>query len=98
MKTVYLRSQILKELFADIAKVIENYNGEIESEQDDVYCHYIGDIEKTPATLKEDLTINVPAVMVGAYHANLLMSNDFDESIFKTKITKPKTPSHKYAL
>jgi hypothetical protein len=98
MKTIYLRTQNLKELFADVAKVIDNYNGEIESEQDGVYCHYIGYIEKIPATLKEDLTIDVPAVMVGAYHANLLVSNDFDESIFKTKITTPKTPSHRYAL
>jgi hypothetical protein len=97
MKTIYLRAQNIKDLFAEIAKVIDNYNGEIESEQDDVYCHYIGDVIKVPATFKEDLSIDIPAVMVGAYHANLLVPKDFDTSIFTTQISKPINPVHQFA-
>ncbi|NDC31805.1 MAG: hypothetical protein EBZ58_12920 [Bacteroidetes bacterium] len=98
MKTIYLKSKVFSQLVDDIRKVIPDYIDEIESEDNGIYCHYIGDIVETNATFNKDLTLNTPAVMVGAYHANLLVSNDFDESIFKTKITTPKTPSHKYAI
>jgi hypothetical protein len=97
MKTIYLRSSDLQVLFADISKVIDGYAGATDDEQDGVYCHLIGDVEKTPATFKEDLTIDVPAVMAGAYHANLLAPDNFDSSIFKTQINKPNSPKHQFA-
>jgi hypothetical protein len=97
MKTIYLRSSDLQVLFADIAKVIENYSGSLEDEQNGIYCHFIGDIVKTPAKLKEDLSIDVPAVMVGCFHANLLVPKAFDDSIFITQISKPINPVHQFA-
>jgi hypothetical protein len=97
MKTIYLRAKILADLVADIKKVIPDYLEELEAENNSIYCHYIGDIELIPATFKEDLSIDVPAVMVGAYHANLLVPEGFDTSIFITQISKPNTPIHQFA-
>jgi hypothetical protein len=97
MKTIFLRSNTKEDLVADIKQVCLNYNGETEFEQGYIFIHYIGDIESTPAVLNEDMTIIIPAVMVGKYHANLYVPNDFDTSILNTEITNPVTPVHQFA-
>jgi hypothetical protein len=97
MKTIYLKSKVFLQLADDIRKAIPNYIDEIESEDHGIYCHYIGDVVKVPATFKEDLSIDTPAIMVGAYHANLLVPEDFDNSIFTTQIPKPNNPVHQFA-
>lgn len=97
MKTIYLKSKVFSQLVDDIRKVIPDYIDEIESEDNGIYCHYIGDIVETNATFNQDLTLNTPAVMVGAFHANLLVPETFDDSIFTTKISKPNNPVHQFA-
>lgn len=97
MKTIYLRAQILQSLIQDIAKVIDDYSGALEDEKNGLCVYNIGDIVDVPAILNEDLSIKIPAVMIGAYHANLLVPEGFDASIFKTQIQKPKSPVHQFA-
>ena len=96
MKTIYLRAYKLADLIEDIKQVISNYQGEVEYEKNGIYCHYIGDIAITDATYDDDGALITAAVMVGAYHANLFVPEDFDTSIFNTE-NFPNTPVHQFA-
>ena len=93
MKQIYLRASTQALLISDIAKVIENYNGEIEFSNNEIIGHWIGQIPSNPNRLKgEDVTFKE------GFHANLLVPNDFDESIFETLvIPPPSNPVHQFA-
>ena len=92
MKTIYLKSTTKTALIADIAQVIEGYNGEIEFSNGNVHGHWIGKIpnETNPETGEVISWIN-------GYHANLLVPQDFDETILKTIVTPPNSPIHGFA-
>lgn len=94
MRTVYLKSSTKSVLISDIAKVIENYSGEIEFNNDYIHGHFIGKIPK----LKNSETGEV-IEWISGFHANLLVPDDFDESIFETLIIPPpNNPVHKFSL
>lgn len=97
MKTIYLKSNINETLIADIQSVLPDYNGEIEYAEKGVYVHYIGDIMIEQPTFDNDFNELTPAVMVGAFHANLLVEDDFDVTIFKTLAEKPNNSKHIFA-
>jgi hypothetical protein len=93
MKTIYLKSTKKTLLIADIAKVIKDYNGEIEFSSNEIIGHLIGQIPSNPNRLKDEAV-----TYKSGYHANLLVSDDFDESIFETRvIPPPENPVHKFA-
>jgi len=93
MKTIYLKSTTKTALIADIAQVIEGYNGEIEFSNGTVHGHWIGQIpnETDPETGEVISWIN-------GFHANLLVPEEFDETIFESLvIPPPKQPVHGFA-
>jgi hypothetical protein len=92
MKTIYLKSATKTALIADIAQVIEGYNGEIEFSNGTVHGHWIGKIpnETNPETGE------VLSWFTG-WHANLLVPQDFDTTILKTIVTPPNSPIHGFA-
>jgi hypothetical protein len=93
MKTIYLKSTTKTALIADIAQVIEGYNGEIEFSNGTVHGHWIGQIpnETDPETGEVISWIN-------GFHANLLVPQDFDASIFASLvIPPPNSPVHGFA-
>jgi len=93
MKTIYLKSSTKSGLIADIAKVIEDYSGEIEFSNGIIHCHFIGQIPKVT-----NLETGEVIEWVNGYHANLLIPDDFDESIFETLvIPPPDNPVHQFA-
>lgn len=93
MKTLYLKSSTKTALIADIATLIEGYAGEIEFSNGTVHGHWIG---KIPATIDPE-TGEVRSWKEG-YHANLLVPDDFDESVFITLvIPSPSNPVHQFA-
>jgi hypothetical protein len=93
MKIIYLKASIKELLIADIARVFENYNGEIEFSNGIIHVHWIGVIPKTINTETGEVT-----EWLNGYHANLLVPNDFDESIFETRvIPPPENPVHQFA-
>jgi hypothetical protein len=92
MKTIYLKSATKTALIADIAQVIEGYEGAIEFSNGTVHGHWIGQIpnETNPESGEVISWIN-------GYHANLLVPQDFDTTIFKTIVTPPNSPVHGFA-
>ena len=93
MKTLYLKSSTKTALIADIASIIEGYSGEIEFSNGTIHGHWIGKITATfdPET-GEVLTWKE------GYHANILVPDDFDESILTTLvIPPPSNPVHQFA-
>lgn len=99
MKTIYLKAATKSLLIQDIQKVLSEYNGEIEYNDiiSNIYLHYIGDLMLTPPVLDENLEVIIPAIMAGFEHANLLASDEFDETIFETIIAAPNNPKHQFA-
>jgi len=47
METIYLKATAKELLIADIAKIIEDYEGSNEFSNGTIHCHYIGQIAKT---------------------------------------------------
>ena len=93
MKTLYLKSTTKTALIADIASIIEGYSGEIEFSNGTIHGHLIG---KVPATFDPE-TGEVLTWKEG-YHANILVPDDFDESILTTLvIPPPSNPVHQFA-
>lgn len=93
MKTLYLKSTTKTALIADIASVIEGYAGETEFSNGTIHGHWIG---KFPATFDPE-TGEVLTWKEG-FHANLLVPDDFDESILTTLvIPPPSNPVHQFA-
>jgi hypothetical protein len=93
MKIIYLKASTKELLIADIAKVFENYNGEIEFSNGIIHGHYIGQIIKTINQKTGDVI-----EWLDGYHANLLVPKDFDESIFVSLvIPAPENPVHQFA-
>jgi hypothetical protein len=92
MKTIYLKSTTKTALIADIAQVIEGYNAEIEFSNGNVHGHWIGKIpnETNPETGE------VLSWLTG-WHANLLVPEDFDTSIFTNLAQEPNSPIHGFA-
>jgi hypothetical protein len=98
MKIIYLKASTKDELISDIQKVLPEYNGEIEFGNGEMFGHYIGDLMLVPPVLNENREIITPALMAGFEHANLLVPDDFDESIFEFDGFVPANPKHKFAL
>jgi hypothetical protein len=46
--------------------------------------------------IDENHNIITPATYVGAEHVNILVPEDFDDSVFTTKTTIPNSPSHMF--
>ena len=92
MKTIYLKSTTKTALIADIAQVIEGYEGEIEFSSGEVHGHYIGQIPNEINLETGDIV-----TWLDDYHANLLVPIDFDESIFSCSIPNPENPKHQFA-
>jgi hypothetical protein len=93
MKIIYLKSATKSALISDIAQVIEDYNGEIEFSNGTVHGHWIGKIpnETNPETGEVISWIN-------GFHANLLVPEEFDASIFASLVIPPPTqPVHGFA-
>jgi hypothetical protein len=81
MKTIYLKSSTKSGLIADIASVIESYDGETEFSNGTIHGHWIGKIP--------DIT---------GWHANLLVPEEFDDSVFSSLMSNPPTtPVHQFA-
>lgn len=97
MKTIYLKSSIKENLIKDIQKVLPKYAGEIEFGNGEIFGHYIGDLMLTPPVLDENLEVITPAVLAGFEHANLLVPDEFDETIFETNVEAPHHPKHQFA-
>lgn len=97
MKTIYLKAASKALLIADIQKVFTEYAGEIEFGNGEIFGHYIGDLMLTPPVLDENLQVITPAVMAGFEHANILVTDEFDESIFETNVEAPYNPKHQFA-
>ena len=93
MKTLYLKSTTKTALIADIAQVIEGYAGEIEFSNGAIHGHYIGEIpNETNAETGEVISWK------DGFHANLLVPQDFDTSVFATLvIPPPNNPVHGFA-
>lgn len=91
MKTIYLEATTIQELIADIAQVIPEYNGEVEFSNGTIHGHLIGDIATAHNQEGE------PTAWVGAQHANLLIPEEFNLSIFNTLTQTPANPVHKFA-
>jgi hypothetical protein len=92
MKTIYLKSSTISGLIADISQVIEDYNGEVEFSNGIIHGHYIGQI---PDSINPE-NGQVLAWKDG-YHANLLVPEDFDTSVFTCLVTAPNSPVHQFA-
>ena len=92
MKVIYLRGTN-SAVTNDIKKVFSKYAGEIEFQADDMQLHWVGDVMLVPPVLDNTGdVILVPGTYVGKMHANILVPDSFDDSIFSTKITEPRTP------
>lgn len=93
MKQIYLRATTEQLLIADISRVIEGYNGEIEFSNNEIIGHWIGQIANNPNRSKDEA-----ATFKDGFHANLLVPIDFDESVFETRVIPPPTnPKHQFA-
>ena len=93
MTTLYLKSTTKTALIADIATVIEGYAGEIEFSNGTIHGHWIG---KIPDTFDPE-TGEVLTWKTG-WHANILVPEDFDESVLTTLvIPPPSNPVHQFA-
>lgn len=93
MRTIYLKSSTKSALISDMSKVIENYSGEIEFSDGIIHGHFIGKIPKVKNSETGEIL-----EWVNGFHANLLVPDDFDESIFETLvIPPPNNPVHQFA-
>lgn len=93
MKQIYLKATTQALLIADIAKVMDGYNGEIEFSNNEIIGHWIGQIPNNTNRLKGEAV-----TFKEGFHANLLVPIDFDESIFETRvIPPPENPVHQFA-
>jgi hypothetical protein len=92
MRTIYLKSSKKNTLISDISQVIEGYKGEVEFSNGIIHGHYIGKIAKTKNELGE------VTEWLNGFHSNLLVPDDFDESIFETRVIQPpNNPVHQFA-
>lgn len=92
MKTIYLKASSQAKLIADISKAVEEYKGEVEFSNGIIHCHYIGQIPDSINPLDGQVLS-----WVDGYHANLLVPDDFDESILTTVVEEPSSPVHMFA-
>lgn len=101
MKTIYLKSSTKAGLIADIAKVIsvettdgiKLYKGEIEFSNGIIHGHWIGQI---PKSINQETGEVID--WIDGFHANLLVPDEFDESIFNSLvIPPPDNPIHEFA-
>jgi len=92
MNTIYLKASTQVALIADIAKAIEGYNGEVEFSNGIIHGHYIGQIPDSINPLDGQVLS-----WVDGYHANLLVPEDFDTSVFTCLVPAPSSPVHKFA-
>ena len=96
MKTIYLAATTSTELIADIKKVFVNYAGETEFSFEGGGIHLIGDI---PIENVDPETGEVTITWVGKQHANIYAPDEFDESVFETRMSEPPAkPVNKLAL
>lgn len=91
-KTIYLKASTRTDLIADIAQVIEGYEGEVEFSNGEVHGHYIGQILNEINTETDEVIS-----WLDGYHANLLAPIDFDESILTCVIPEPQNPKYEFA-
>jgi hypothetical protein len=92
MKIIYLKSTKKSTLISDISKVIEGYKGEVEFSNGIIHGHWIGEIPKTTDEFGK------VTEWVEGYHANILVPDDFNESILKTRVIPPPiNPVHQFA-
>ena len=92
MKTIYLKASTKTALIADIAQVVEGYEGEIEFSSGEVHGHYIGKIPNETNTETGEVIS-----WLDGYHANLLVPIDFDDTILNCVIPEPENPKHQFA-
>ena len=105
MRTIYLKgtkSAIIKDIqkvapYSKNGEFESGYNGQTEYADENIIVHYIGDIMLTPPILNDKMEVITQATFVGKEHCNVLVADDFDISIFKTKTTNPNTPQHIFA-
>ena len=95
MKTIYLKGTKTA-ILNDIKNIFPTYNGEIEWGYEGTNIHWIGDIMLTYPVIDENHNIVISATYVGAEHVNILVPEDFDDSVFITKTTMPNSPSHMF--
>ena len=94
MKTIYLASPTKATLITDIRKVAPDYNGETDYSIDGGGIHFIGDIPVN--TYDEETGELISSVPSGVEHANVYVPDDFDETIFETRMSfPPKNPVNK---
>ena len=91
MKTLYLKAATKELLISDISKIIDGYSGEIEFSYENNHCHYIGQIAKLVNPETGEIT-----EWADGYHANLLVPDNFKESILSTIVTPPTSPAHSF--
>jgi len=96
MKTIYLKAITKVALIADIASQVsineQPYNGEVEFSNGIIHGHYIGQIPDSINPLDGQVLS-----WVDGYHANLLVPEDFDTSVFTCLVPAPSSPVHKFA-
>lgn len=96
MKTIYLKAITKAALIADIASQVsinnQPYNGEVEFSNGIIHGHYIGQIPDSINPLDGQVL-----AWVDGYHANLLVPEDFDASVFTCLVPAPSSPVHKFA-
>jgi hypothetical protein len=95
MKTIYLKGTKTA-ILNDIKNIFPTYNGEIEWGYEGISIHWIGDIMLIPPVTDGYRTIITPATYVGAEHVNMLVPDNFDDSVFTTKTAIPNSPSHMF--
>ena len=93
MKTLYLKASSKELLISDISKIIDGYTGEIEASYENNHCHYIGQIAKSVDPETGDIT-----QWADGYHANLLVPDNFNESILSTIMSSPTNPVHGFFI
>lgn len=92
MKTIYLACQSTECLIADVRKVFTQYAGETEYSNEIGAIHLIGDIYEVDT---EGNIVN----NVGKQHANVYVQDEFDETIFETRMLKPPgSPVNRLAI
>ncbi|MDD2965446.1 MAG: hypothetical protein PHU33_15995 [Bacteroidales bacterium] len=93
MRKIFLRCVSLECLINDIRRAFPEYAGEVEYSTPTGGVHLIGDI-----ATEFDQEGN-PTGFVGQQHANIFVDDDFDDSIFQTRMYEPpEKPINKLAL
>lgn len=83
INTVYLACDTTECLINDIRKEFPGYNGEQEYKTAEGCVHLIGDI---PEAYDE---AGNPVSWVGKQHANIYVPEDFDATVFRTRMPEP---------